>query len=285
MPDPTLSPPAQVRPAHSASERVNRAKVYAHAYEVAGRQCSTAARAAGAELIALKDELPPGEFISTLATMWPDLASRTAQRWMSVARNWKKIHAAATLVEAEEIAWEGEEAMDMPHKYDTVSHPTGQNDECEADDKANAGKGNASSGPKNDADETPEGPFDDLMKEVSRLARRFTEAMKEETPESKRLHDYLAWAGLVDHARGQIVDPTKVEGDGREKAGVAFLPLKGVKAVLELAAAPGPARTPNEVQHAYDVASGGFVPPITARRRKKKRKPGSTPTGYTDTEF
>lgn len=144
MADPTLFPPAQVRPANTHSERVSRAKAHAHTHDVAGRQKLDAARKCGEELIALKSEVRPGEFLATLRTLWPELSIRTAQYWMAVARNWKAIQNAKSLPEAEEIALADADALEeetlKPESNETrnPAHQTSQSSECETS-KTNSG--------------------------------------------------------------------------------------------------------------------------------------------------
>src|SRR5581483_7565088 len=42
-------------------------------------------------------------------------------------------------------------------------------------------------------------PFAELMADITGLSRRLTRAMSGDTEESRRLREYLSWAGLVDH--------------------------------------------------------------------------------------
>ena len=50
-----------------------------------------------------------------------------------------------------------------------------------------------------------------------------------------------------------------------------FLPLRGLARVLDLAG--GSEAKVSKIKHAYDLASGGFVPPAMQRRRALKKAP------------
>jgi hypothetical protein len=102
----------------------------------------------------------------------------------------------------------------------------------------------------------------DLKASTTGLARKFTEVISGEGEVNKRLLRYSSAAGLVDHT------PATIEGDEVREGKVRFLPLAGVRALLELAEAPGPVRSDAEVRRIYDEASGGWIPPLTRRRRR-----------------
>lgn len=102
-------------------------------------------------------------------------------------------------------------------------------------------------------------PFTRLKTDTTLLSGAWTRALKEQDEAFKRLYQYCVWCGLVDH------DP--------KKGGLpAFLPLRGMAKVLELAGQGGTMLAQSSVVMAYGIASGGFIPPVTARRRKKRPK-------------
>jgi len=68
----------------------------------------------------------------------------------------------------------------------------------------------------------------------------------------------------VDHTPGKFAE------DEIHEAKIRFLPLAGLRALIKLAAAPGPPRSDVEVERIFEEASGGFVPPLTRRRRRDK---------------
>lgn len=101
-------------------------------------------------------------------------------------------------------------------------------------------------------------PFADLLGQTTRLAHAVTKAVREESPEGKRLHAYLSLAGLLTH-----------EGGEPGQKGATLVALRGVYRLVDLA---GHQKTYSEqgVKQQYLKASGGWVPPLTARRRKGK---------------
>lgn len=107
----------------------------------------------------------------------------------------------------------------------------------------------------------PAHPYADLMADVVALARKVTQAVREDTPEGRRLHDYLAVCGLLTH-----------DEDGKHPT---LICLRGVYCVLRLAGETK-ALTERSLLHRYSAASGGWVPPLHARRRKAK---GGSPNG------
>lgn len=108
-------------------------------------------------------------------------------------------------------------------------------------------------------------PFARLASRTTSLATLFTRRLKGDDPDTAKLRAYLSACALVDHHT-----QAAVEGDEFVEARCRFLPLAGVSAVLDLAALPGPAKTDREVKAVYDSASGGFVPPVVARRRRER---------------
>lgn len=110
----------------------------------------------------------------------------------------------------------------------------------------------------------PTHPFAELMAATTKLAGAFTRAMSGDTPEAVNLKHYLSACGLVDHLPSD---------DGTTHA--QFLPLMGVKRVLELAGQKKPEKIAR-VQHEYMKASGGWLPPMVERRRnaRQARKAG-----------
>ena len=117
----------------------------------------------------------------------------------------------------------------------------------------------------------PPHPFAEIMALVTRLSGMLTTAMKGDGEEAKRLHDYLSWAHLVEHSAGEVIDPSRIEDDGREESTLAFIPLRGARKLIDLAGQPGRKRTQSEIEMIYDKASGGWLPPIALRRRSMKK--------------
>ncbi|HJZ55891.1 MAG TPA: hypothetical protein VKE74_13060 [Gemmataceae bacterium] len=105
----------------------------------------------------------------------------------------------------------------------------------------------------------PPHPFVELLSAIHSLSRAMTTAVRGEDEASRRLHDYLAAAGLLDHP------PPENKPQ--------FLPLRGVRGLVELAGDTGPKKSDREVRAVYDRASGGFLPPLIARRRRQRGAP------------
>jgi hypothetical protein len=103
-------------------------------------------------------------------------------------------------------------------------------------------------------------PFAELRRVITKLSADITKAVNEGGSEfNKRLHDYMAVNGLLDHPY--------------EKHGKAvFLPLKGVALLVEKASKEGPRMSDAEIKEMYGIASGGWIPPATERRRKARVK-------------
>jgi hypothetical protein len=145
---------------------------------------------------------------------------------------------------------------DLPQKMDASSVASAYRELQERKAKA---EGQSSAPPP------PSQPFDDLVSRCRELSRDFTKACKQDTEQGRRLHEYLGVCGLLDYAPGVF---------GAEVA--AFIPLRGVPAVIKLVGEPGPRKLEQLVKHVYMRASGGWIPPLTARRRQQK---GNKPPG------
>ncbi|MBA4067971.1 MAG: hypothetical protein C0501_30565 [Isosphaera sp.] len=119
----------------------------------------------------------------------------------------------------------------------------------------------------------PPSELEEIGAAVTALASRVTRFLGGGSEAAARLRQYLSYCGLLDHT-GAAIEGAEVRGPA-----VRFLPLLGVRRVVELAGEPGPARGEKYVRHEYDVASGGFVPPVVLRRRREKagrrRQPSS----------
>jgi hypothetical protein len=161
---------AEVRPAHTASERVSRAMAYSHAAHVHGMQRLDAMRKAGLEMIALMEELPKGTFGAFTREKMPNTPPRTIRYWMSAARNWKRIQNAATHAEADEIMLEGDEPDELPDDPGaaTVAADAGKNDEK----KTKRGKKVPAAPP---APPKPETPVERVKRHVSALLDKLAE--------------------------------------------------------------------------------------------------------------
>lgn len=110
--------------------------------------------------------------------------------------------------------------------------------------------------------------FADLMNAVVSLNRLLTTAIGRDTPQAGRLKTYLTHARLIEYT------PEKFAQGKRTEARAVFLPLKGVRRVIDLAGADEPERSEKDIRTLYDIASGGFVPPVHTRRRTAKKGKG-----------
>ena len=105
----------------------------------------------------------------------------------------------------------------------------------------------------------PDHPFAGLLSDITRLAAAVTKAVKEESDEGKRLHAYMGLCGLLTH-------------DEVGQKGATLIALRGVYAVVN-AAGQGKVLGEKAIKAIYDKASGGWVPPLHARRKKAKNTP------------
>jgi len=117
----------------------------------------------------------------------------------------------------------------------------------------------------------PPHPFAELKALATRFSRAVTTAMKGEGEAAKRLHDYLSCNGLVDHPAGEVIDPSRIENDGREESALSLIALRGIRKLIALAGQTGRRKTESEIKAIYDAASGGWVPPAVLRRRRMKK--------------
>ncbi len=106
-----------------------------------------------------------------------------------------------------------------------------------------------------------------LMAGLNRLSGEFTKAIRAETPDGARLRECFGACLLLDFVPEKVDEET---GQVTPKH-VDFLPLRGLARVLDLAG--GSEAKVAKIKHAYDLASGGFVPPAHVRRRKVKSIP------------
>ncbi len=105
-----------------------------------------------------------------------------------------------------------------------------------------------------EAPDKPAHPFADLLAQITKLAGAVTKAVKEESEEGKRLHAYMGLCGLLTH-------------DQMGQKGATLIALRGVYAVVN-AAGRKKLYTDTAIKGIYDKASGGWVPPLHARRKK-----------------
>jgi len=111
----------------------------------------------------------------------------------------------------------------------------------------------------------PSHPGAELMAAVTGTTHKITRATSGEDEFGRKLMQILSVCG-VDHTPGKIED-----GEVHE-ATAAFLPLRGVRAIIELAGCPGPRPSEKCILHVWARANGTFVPPLNARRRARKAK-------------
>lgn len=104
-------------------------------------------------------------------------------------------------------------------------------------------------------------PFEELKALVTKLAGKFTAFLTADGEVSARFAEYAAWCGLIDHGN---------------RAGMAakFIPLAGVRAVIEMAGSKGAKLKQADVIEAYKQACGAvlWVPPATQFRRDQAKK-------------
>lgn len=119
--------------------------------------------------------------------------------------------------------------------------------------------------PKKGAEDAPPvDPLDELAALTTQLATKFTNVVRfgkgEVTQGADRLRDYLTWCGLLDY-------PTV-------GANPKFIPLAGVKALVDLAGSKGPKAPQDVVMEMYQKACGAvpWVPPAVKYRRDKRSK-------------
>lgn len=105
----------------------------------------------------------------------------------------------------------------------------------------------------------PVDPFEELKARTTQLAAAFTRFLTAEGEVAARLCEYLGWCGLLDYGP---------KGDAPK-----FIPLAGVRMLVELAGAKGPRKGREAVLDAYKTACGAvpFVPPATKYRRERGR--------------
>lgn len=104
-------------------------------------------------------------------------------------------------------------------------------------------------------------PFLELKESVKNLSADFTKACKDHGEDSQRLHLYLGYCGLLEHIPDE--DPKK---HNRAK----FILLKGVSKIIEMAGQGGKELSQKKVVAEWMLASGGYIPPLTRRRRDAK---------------
>ena len=109
------------------------------------------------------------------------------------------------------------------------------------------------------AAEEPVDPWDELKGLVTKLAGRMTHFLTAEGEVAYRFCEYLGWCGLLEYPQGS-------------KAAPKFIPLAGVRAIMEAAASKGPKLKQPEVQEMYQKACGAvpWTPPKTAYHRKMR---------------
>lgn len=101
-------------------------------------------------------------------------------------------------------------------------------------------------------------PFEELKALVTNLAGKMTAFMTAEGEVAARLCEYFTWCGLLDYHKGTP----------------KFIPLAGVRMLVDLAGSKGPRQKQAEVFEAYQKACGAvaWVPPATKFRREQQRK-------------
>lgn len=103
-------------------------------------------------------------------------------------------------------------------------------------------------------------PFEELKSLTTKLAGLFTRFLTAEGEVAARMCEYFGWCGLLDFG---------------PKGGVPkFIPLAGVRALIEMAGSKGAKLKQADVLEAYKQACGAvpFVPPATKYRREQKAR-------------
>ncbi len=159
---------------------------------------------------------------------------------------------------------EPERYGDLPAKMDTES-VNAAHKELKARKSTAAPDGYTGEGVPFDVKLEPAHPFAEIMDAVTKLSGAITRAMGGESEEAKRLREYLSWCGAVLHTAGKFENGEHID------ASAAFLPLKGIRKIIDLAGASGKPKTQAEIKHAWEIASGGeFVHPALRRIRSRK---------------
>ncbi|MBP3954898.1 hypothetical protein J8F10_06325 [Gemmata sp. G18] len=115
--------------------------------------------------------------------------------------------------------------------------------------------------------EPPPHPFAAEKSAVTNTARLLTQALGRGDDFGRKLQAILTACGLVDHK------PGKFENGEVHEPSASFLPLRGIHALIDLAGQPGPVPSEKVIRNVWDKASGVFVPPLTALRRRRKKRP------------
>lgn len=110
----------------------------------------------------------------------------------------------------------------------------------------------------------PKPPPDELAELKSlttKLAGHYTRKINGDGEVAKRLHDYMSWCGLIDHPP-----------NGTPK----FLPLVGMRCLMEAAGKEGPPLSETAVKEMYERACGAvpWIPPAARFRRARKAERG-----------
>lgn len=118
---------------------------------------------------------------------------------------------------------------------------------------------------------TPADPphrFAELMARVTGTAALVTREMGAGDEAADRLREYLSWCGAVDNGTGDVIDH-----DECRDADAVFLPLRGLRKIIDLAGQTGRRLTRDKVIELYMYASGGWEHPFIARLRDQKAAP------------
>jgi ParB-like chromosome segregation protein Spo0J len=105
----------------------------------------------------------------------------------------------------------------------------------------------------------PSHPFESLMSAVTSLTTNLTRAVNAGDEHGERLKHVLTTCALLDY-------PAEMGGNPR------FLPLAGVRALLDLAGSTGKLPKDETIKVAYAKANGTWVPPLVMLRRDAKAK-------------
>lgn len=231
--------PALVRQVDSLSELAGQINAEHESGMEATRNGIIYFRQVGAMLRRAKAKCGHGQWLSWVAKNLA-FSDRQARKYMQLDREWDQV--------------KSELSSDLTGAFRILTNDTRDHDD---DSDSSARRSNS-------APVAEEHPFADLLAAVTGTARRISETIAGDSEEAKKLRDYLSWAGLVEHKGA------KIEGAEYHDATATFLPLKGVRKLIDLARYPG-RKTAEEIRKIYDEASGGWIPPITLRRRNQRK--------------
>jgi hypothetical protein len=200
--NPTDHRPAHTQAAHDLTALFREAKMAAHMTEMRGREALDHAYQAGKALLRAKELVPWGQWLATLEKHMPG-QSRTAQCYMQIAQNWKKVKHARDIHDALAfLAHAKAEAQEKVALRGTNPQPTAHSTSPQVDSRQpqldfdRPDDGPASTPPPSDRQKHPDTERErekDLVAQVLRQLVRVRELLSEAyTGEGKHALDTAA---------------------------------------------------------------------------------------------